>query len=70
MYNPWEEFLKKTIFLTVLGFLISTTDIFHETMKLFVENKKVVEDTRSEYEKIRTSVKVESSKAEIKTSSR
>jgi hypothetical protein len=70
MHNPWEEFLKKTIFLMALGFWVSTTETFHQTFKLLDENKKVIQETRSTYSKMGASVKFDQPKVEVKTNSR
>ncbi len=70
MNNPWEEFIKKTIFLTALGFWISSTEVFDQTFKLLDENKKVIQETRSTYNNMDASAKIDQPKVEVKTSSR
>ena len=71
MHNPWEEFLKKFIFLTALGFWISTTDSFKQTFRLFEEDHKVIMETRTDYDKMGCSVKSDLPlKVEVKTNSR
>ena len=71
MHNPWEEFLKKTIFLISLGFWISTTDTFKQSIRLFEEDHKIFMETRAGYDKMNSSVKIDvPKKTEVKTNSR
>jgi hypothetical protein len=71
MHNPWEEFIKKTVFLMALGFWVSTTDTFQRTVRLFEEDHKVIMETRADYDKMGSSVKSDLPlKVEVKTNSR
>ena len=70
MYNPLEEFLKKTIFLMALGFWISTTDSFKAAMHLIEEDHKVLQETRASYDKSDTSAKSDLVKVDVKSNTR
>lgn len=54
MHNPFEEFIKKAIFLMGIGFWISTTETFKKTSFLFKENKKILKETQDSIDKIGT----------------
>jgi hypothetical protein len=70
MHNPLEEFLKKAIFLMALGFWVSTTDTFKQSLRLLEEDHKVLQETRSGYDKMGSSTKNEFPNADIKTNTR
>ena len=54
MHNPFEEFIKKAIFLIGIGFWISTTETFKKTSFLFKENKKILKETQQMFDRTGT----------------
>ncbi len=71
MHNPFEELVKKVIFLLALGYMVASTETFQQTMNFLSANKKIIEDTKAVLDgKAPASTKSNMSKNEVKTNTR